>query len=251
MSRIAVITFDEPEFAPSYVGTVNEGRAIFAWLFFTGRCRFSHIDLAIFRRRNPITSLIFILMGLYFATKSIFFKTETVFDNLLKENIPATFYGVFELIEGPERETYLPIFREILSRGHELGLHGYRHGPLTDDELKRSLKLAKQQLGVELETYSSPFGDDRVETLELLERHGFLGMRVWDRKFLNLTSPVRRHAYDYSQAKVLASDEDVIIINLHSGDYYPRGFSRVKETIRRLKARGYKFLTFRDLCRTT
>ena len=40
MSRLAVITFDEPEFAPSYVGTVNEGKAIFAWLFFTGRCDF-------------------------------------------------------------------------------------------------------------------------------------------------------------------------------------------------------------------
>jgi hypothetical protein len=249
MPRVAVLTFDEPEFEPSYVGTVNEGKSIFAWLFFTGRCRFSQIDFRIFEHRSVIKGLIYLAAGLYYAARSLVFRSQTIFDSLERDGLHATFYGIFELLDDPaDRQQYLSIYREILSRGHELGLHGYRHLPLTEEDLEKSLALAREHLGAELVTYSSPIGDDRVETLALLEKHGFLGMRVWDRSFLDMTSPVRRYAYDYTLDTVLSSDAPVVVINLHSTDYYPWGSRRVRKAISTLRKKGYEFTTFRELC---
>jgi peptidoglycan/xylan/chitin deacetylase (PgdA/CDA1 family) len=249
MQRVAVLTFDEPEFEPSYVGTVNEGKSVFAWVFFTGRCKFSQIDFRIFEHRSVIKGLIYLVAAFYYSTRSLFFRSQTVFDNLRRNDVRATFYGIFELLDDPvDRQQYLSIYRNILSHGHELGLHGYRHLPLTEDDLMRSRALAREHLGAELTTYSSPIGDDRVETLALLEKHGFLGMRVWDRSFLDMTSPVRRYAYDYTLDTILSSEAPVVVINLHSTDYYPWGVRRVTRAITALRKKGYEFTTFRELC---
>lgn len=246
--RIAVVTFDEPELETSYAGTPNEGWSIFAWLFFTGRCGFSQLDPRMLQPRvgRGVAGL---AMASFYAARSRFAACETIFEFLRRENVPATFFGVFSLLdEGPARERRAPLFRRILDEGHELGLHGYRHGPLTELDLVRSQSLARRHLGVSLATYSSPFGDDREETLRLLERYGFVGMRVWDRRLLDLDSPVKRFAYDYSLATVRRTEAPVVVLNLHSLDCYPWGFGKVKRTIRSLKARGYRFRTFRALC---
>ena len=246
--RIAVLTFDEPEFEPSYAGTPNEGWSVFAWLFFTGRCRFSQISLRMLRPRIG-RGLAGLAMAVLHAVRSRFARAETVFEFLRREDVPATFFGVMRLLDRSRaHDSYFRLFRRILSEGHELGLHGYRHGPLTELDLLRSQTLARRRLGVSLTTYSSPFGEDRVETLRLLERYGFVGMRVWDRSLLIPDSPVKRFAYDHSLAKVAASSAPVVVVNLHSLDCYPWGFRKVKRTVRTLKARGYTFMTFRALC---
>lgn len=249
---LAVLTFDEPEFEPSYAGTANEGKSVFAWLFFTGRCRLSHVSLKVLRSDGLLRGAAYLMAAVYFSARSLFWRSETVFDLLARLRAPATFFGVFSLIDAPgSRETYLPIFRAILEHGHELGLHGYRHGPLSEGDLERSRALAREQLGVALNTYSSPFGDDRLETLKLIEREGFLGMRVWDADLLAYDSSVRRFPYDYQLERAAESQSPVVVLNLHSGDCYPWGFRRVKRALTRLKKRGYRFITFAELCATT
>lgn len=248
MDRIAVVTFDEPEFEPSYVGTSAEGASIFAWLFFTGHCRLSSTTLRLLRA-NPIKGLARLTAALYYSLRSLISPSETIFEFLRREEIPATFFGIFGLLDEPDsHHLYLPLFRRILSEGHELGLHGYRHGPLTAEDLQRSLALAVDRLDAALTTYSSPFGDDRVETLRLLEAHGFSGMRVWNRTFLDRDSPIRRFAYDHSLSDLASCDETLVVLNLHSGDFYPWGFSKVRGAIRTLRRRGYRFTTFGALC---
>lgn len=249
MTRLAIVTFDEPEFEPSYAGTRNEGASIFAWLFFTGRCRFSDLDPRILRSRGPVAGLALLASGFLYALRSRFARCRTVFDVLRREDVKATFFGVFDLLDDPARRNrYLPIFKEILAHGHELGLHGYRHAPLTEPDLERALALAREHLGVDLATYSSPFGDDRCGTLALLEAHGFIGMRVWDRALLDVASPVRRLPYEYRLAKAVRSDEPIVVVNLHSGDCYPRGLGRLGKAISTLKLRGHRFATFREAC---
>jgi hypothetical protein len=249
MTRLAVLTFDEPEFEPSYAGTRNEGTSIFAWLFFTGRCRFADLDPRIVRSRGPVAGLALLALGFLYALRSRIAPCRTVFDVLRREGVKATFFGVFNLLDDPERrDRYLPVFREIVDQGHELGLHGYSHAPLTETDLERALALAREHLGASLATYSSPFGEDRREALTLLEAHGFIGMRVWDRALLEVTSPVRRLPYDYRLEKVMRSEDPIVVVNLHSGDCYPRGFRRLRRAISTLKRRGYRFAMFRDAC---
>ncbi|HSV03172.1 MAG TPA: polysaccharide deacetylase family protein [Phenylobacterium sp.] len=248
MDRIAVLTFDEPEFELSYAGTPNEGWSLFSWLFFTGRGSLSQLDVRMLRRR-PARGLAGLAIGALQAARSSVAPVETIFDFLRRENLPATFFGIFGLLDdGSARDLYLPLFRRILAEGHELGLHGYRHRPLDELDLLRSQSLARRHLGVTLATYSSPFGDDRLQTLRLLERYGFVGMRVWDRSLLAIESPVKRVAYDYSLGAVTAAATPIVVVNLHSLDCYPWGFARVKRTVRALKAQGYRFTTFRALC---
>lgn len=249
--RVAVITFDEPEFEPSFVNTQNEGKSIFAWLFFTGRCRFSHLSLRPLRRGNLVRGSAYLCAGVVFALRSLVFRSETGFEALSRVGARATFFGIFSLIaDAASRQTYLPVFRAILAEGHDLGLHGYHHGPLSQADLDLCQALAREHLGLELTTYSSPFGDDRLETLQLLERAGFIGMRIWDAAFLEYESPVRRFTYGFRLEQALASGAPVLVLNLHSGDCYPWGFRRVKRIIAALKRRGYQFMTFEELCRT-
>jgi hypothetical protein len=248
-ARVAVITFDEPEFEPSFAGTANAGKEPFSWLFFTGRCRFSHIRRNLLRRGNRMRGAAYLAAAVVYSLRSLLFRSETVFEALARQGVRATFFGVFALIDDPRsRSTYLPAFRAILDAGHELALHGYRHGPLSEADLERSLQLAREHLGAELTTYSSPFGDDRIETLRLLERAGFAGMRVWDRALLQGDSPVRRFAYGYRLNGMDVSGDEPVVLNLHSGDCYPWGLGRVKRTIARLRRRGYRFMTFAELC---
>ncbi|HEY3694293.1 polysaccharide deacetylase family protein [Phenylobacterium sp.] len=250
MDRIAVVSFDEPEFEPSYGGTDAEGASIFAWLFFTGRCRLSPTALRLLNH-NIFKGSLRLGAALYYSALSLVAPKENIFEFLRREEVPATFFAIFELLDDPDScDLYLPLFRRILADGHELALHGYRHGPLTEDDLRKSLALALERLGATLTTYSSPFGDDRVETLRLLEAHRFLGMRVWDRSFLNRDSPVQRIAYDYSLSGLTSRDDPVVVLNLHSRDFYPWGFSKVKRAIRSLRRRGYRFTTFRTLCKS-
>lgn len=246
--KVAVITFDEPEFELSYAGTPNEGWSIFAWLFFTGRCSIGQLDLRMLRPR-PLRGAAGLAIGALQAARSAFAPADTVFDFLRREQLPATFFGVFGLLDDPASlDQHLPIFERILAEGHELGLHGYRHRPLSELDLARSLSLASRRLGATLTTYSSPFGDDRLETLRLLERYGFTGMRVWDRGLLDVDSSVQRFAYDYALDVVREATAPIVIVNLHSLDFYPWGFAKVRRTIRSLKARGYRFSTFKALC---
>lgn len=246
-ARIAALTFDEPEFEPSYLGTANAGKSPFAWVFFTGRCKFSDVRIGVLR--HGLRGAVYLAAAVVLAARSLISRSETIFDALDREGVRATFFGVFSLIDADaDSAKYLPVFRAILARGHELGLHGYRHAPLSPADLDRSLALARERLGAELSTYSSPFGDDRPETADLLERRGFKGMRVWDANMPAGDREMRLVPYDHDLDRITRSRAPVVVINLHSGDCYPWGLRRVKRAIAQLKQEGYCFMTFGELC---
>jgi peptidoglycan/xylan/chitin deacetylase (PgdA/CDA1 family) len=72
--------------------------------------------------------------------------------------------------------------REILSHGHEVAVHGFRHlnySYLTeqqqDDDLKKALD-AFRALGIQVYGFRAPYNTYAEDTAKLVEKHGFL----WD-----------------------------------------------------------------------
>ncbi|ROV56472.1 DUF2194 domain-containing protein, partial [Vibrio ponticus] len=180
------------------------------------------------------------------SIKSKFIKTETIFDFLSKHKIKGTFFGVFDLIDiGEEKEDQIKIFKAIINEGHELGLHGYNHLPLTEDALNKSMKLARELLGVTLSTYSSPWGDDRDATVQLLEKNKFKGFRVWTMDERRDTDLVQlRYRNNLEGCKF---NEKYIILNIHGPDMYPVGKKKIELMIEQLKLNGYEFIRFKDI----
>lgn len=247
MKKYAVLTFDEPEFEPSYINTPNEGKGGFCRLFFTGKYRLSDVSCKVYRHRSFLKASVYILFQIYYSLKSKVFNTETIFDFLGKYNIKGTFFGVFELIDDDKhQDEYLDVFKKIVHEGHELGLHGYKHRPLTLNDLNHSIQLAKNKLGLDLRTYSSPWGDDQQLTVKLLQEYKFKGFRVWSMKE-DMENDLVQLKYR-NDLNGCTMNEDYIILNIHGPDMYPLGKSKIIKNIRKLLDNDYEFITFEKLC---
>jgi peptidoglycan/xylan/chitin deacetylase (PgdA/CDA1 family) len=87
--------------------------------------------------------------------------------------VRATFF-----VPGRVAERYPDRVREIVSEGHEVGLHGYTHrspASLADGEEEQELVRSRavlEELGAEIAGYRSPSWDFSEHTIELLSRHG-------------------------------------------------------------------------------
>lgn len=88
--------------------------------------------------------------------------------------VPATFF-----IPGFVAETHPRMVREIVGRGHEIGLHGYLHERLAglgerEEEaiLVRSIGLLERLAGTAPRGYRAPWFETNPWTANLLARHG-------------------------------------------------------------------------------
>lgn len=100
--------------------------------------------------------------------------THRILDLLQKYDIRSTFF-----IPGHTAETYPDIVREIASRGHEIGLHGYCHEPVSSlsREEERAVVMRSQEIitrvtGAEVRGYRTPSLDFTRHTVEILLEAG-------------------------------------------------------------------------------
>ncbi|MGZ5294938.1 MAG: polysaccharide deacetylase family protein [Actinomycetota bacterium] len=97
-----------------------------------------------------------------------------VLDVLDRRGVRASFF-----IPGRVAERHPHRVEEIVSRGHEIGHHGYTHTSptsLTPEDEERELIRGREVLtsfGADVRGYRSPSWDFSASTLDLLERHGF------------------------------------------------------------------------------
>jgi peptidoglycan/xylan/chitin deacetylase (PgdA/CDA1 family) len=99
-----------------------------------------------------------------------------ILDLLDSHSIKASFY-----IPGYVAETHVDMVKEVVSRGHEVGHHGYLHespasvSPYEENEiLERGIEILGGISGEAPRGYRSPGWDLSERSLELLADHGFL-----------------------------------------------------------------------------
>jgi len=99
-----------------------------------------------------------------------------ILDLLDTHSIKASFY-----IPGYVAETHVDMVKEVISRGHEVGHHGYLHespasmSPHEENEiLERGIDILSEIAGEAPRGYRSPGWDLSERSLDLLADHGFL-----------------------------------------------------------------------------
>lgn len=116
------------------------------------------------------SSQIYMSRGEYGAVVGV----PRILDLLDQYGIKATFF-----VPGHTLDTYPAVCEEILSRGHEIGHHGYVHEDpfeMNLDEEKAALEKGLrtlEKIGVKPRGYRSPGFDFSPDTLHLLESYGF------------------------------------------------------------------------------
>jgi len=114
-----------------------------------------------------------------------------ILDLLERLGVRATFFVPAWVVE------HWPVIcRDILSSGHEIAHHGYKHEryadldvPAQEAVLERSQAIFEKQLGVRAVGFRTPTGDWQKETPRLLAEHGFLyssSFRDDDRPYLRV-----------------------------------------------------------------
>jgi len=174
--------------------------------------------------------------------------TEVVLDILRREKVTATFF-----LLGRAAEAYPDLARAIVSEGHLVGNHGYRHrnliwcGPRTTArEIDRGYHAIATVCGVEPTLFRPPYGTRNLFLPGLLERRGWR-MVHWSRS----AGDWRRHGARRLDAwvhRVRGGD----ILLWHDGTRYdwviPRTVTvaALSQVIPYLRRRGFEFVPVSD-----
>jgi peptidoglycan/xylan/chitin deacetylase (PgdA/CDA1 family) len=144
--------------------------------------------------------------------------TPAVLDTLEREQIKATFFLVGEQVE---RRPGLAA--EIAQRGHEVGLHCYRHRPqpalgarAVRDDLARGTHAIENATGVRVAWHRPPYGLYSPAGLDDARERGLkpLLWSRWGKDWRRLTTPQR--IATRATANLTAGD----VILLHDADFY-------------------------------
>jgi peptidoglycan/xylan/chitin deacetylase (PgdA/CDA1 family) len=260
MRPTIIITFDDPELETGFMADKgNKGFGVFSLFAFEGKVGFYKESFYMLKSRAFPMNIVYFFVYIFLAILTLFVRLPTIFDLLNMYKIKATFFGIISNLDtinrGKNKLRYNPdIFKKIINEGHELGYHGYLHNSLNQEDIDKSRKIAKKVLGTELVTYSTPWGEDKQEYLEVLKKKGFIGWRTW--KFeSNLKSKPVLLKYtpkmDLKMFESVKNENKVIAINLHTfPDMYPFNYFRLRSFFKRINELNMESMTFKDFCFT-
>ncbi|HSQ67547.1 MAG TPA: polysaccharide deacetylase family protein [Polyangiaceae bacterium] len=166
--------------------------------------------------------------------------TPRALDALDAAGAKATFFVI-----GKKAEAHPEVVRDMLARGHTVGLHSYAHdrlfamrGPRTwRRDLKKGVRVLKEITGERVHLFRPPIGHTVPHTPRVLRE---LHLRVigWD---VGARDGVRAEP-EAVAARVLAKARDGSIVLLHDaaerGDHDPAGVGALPSILEGLKKRG-------------
>jgi peptidoglycan/xylan/chitin deacetylase (PgdA/CDA1 family) len=169
--------------------------------------------------------------------------TPGVLDVLGKHGLRATFFLI-----GRDAERNRLLVNEIRSRGHEIGIHCYRHIPFPLENLqvlrsqledtKQSLVEICGMLDGELKDIRPPYGIFNAPTLALFKEMNLRPV-MW-----NCIPPHFLQPLGWSVKQVMEAAVPGSIFVLHDGHGHGRLAVQILEAvIPRLKEQGYEFVT--------
>jgi len=168
--------------------------------------------------------------------------TERLLNGLSERGIQATFF-----CQGSRAEQYPELVRRVVSDGHQLANHSYNHPNLNElsleaalDQIHRTDQIFNEIIGCE-DTYyiRPPYGNMKQALRDAVE----VPVVIWsvdtiDWQLLN-TEAVKN--------KILQDTFDGAIVLMH--DIHSSTVSAVLSAVDTLAARGYEFVTVKELCR--
>ena len=169
--------------------------------------------------------------------------TPGVLDMLAKHNICGTFFLI-----GSDAERNGALVRQIHERGHEIGIHCYRHlaFPFENvqvlrsqlDGMRKFLASACGMSASELRDVRPPYGLFNTRTLSLFHEMEFRPV-MW-----NCIPPHFLQPLEWSIQQVMEAAIPGSIFVLHDGHGHGRKTAQILDAVvPRLKAQGYEFVT--------
>lgn len=166
--------------------------------------------------------------------------TQALLEGLAERNVHATFF-----LCGYRLETYGDLARQIRSRGHEIGLHGYSHDSMAAmsstaiaEELQRTRALLPGDPLVNL--LRTP-GGQHTETIRQCALDAHLALVHWSLDPMDWAT--RDQALIYRRIMEQAADGDVILLH----DMTDSTVQAALQAVDSLQAQGYRFLTVSQL----
>jgi polysaccharide deacetylase family sporulation protein PdaB len=170
--------------------------------------------------------------------------TPSILDTLKQHNQKATFF-----IMGPWAQKYPDVAKRMVTDGHEIASHGYRHENYGDrtrewvtEDIEKSHKLIKEVTGVDATLIRPPNGHYNQQSLKATEDLGYKTI-IWNIDSLDWKNPGR----DVIIERVMKRLKPGGIILMHASDTPVQTADALPILLDKIKAEGYEIVTVGQL----
>jgi peptidoglycan-N-acetylglucosamine deacetylase len=170
--------------------------------------------------------------------------TPSILDTLQRNNLKVTFF-----IMGPWAQKYPEVAKRMVSDGHEIASHGYRHenyGDMSPDWVREDIQkahgLIKDVTGVDATLIRPPNGHYSQKSLKVADELGYKTI-IWNVDSLDWKNPGR----DVIIERVMKRIKPGAIILMHASDTPVQTAEALPILLDRIKAEGYQIVTVGDL----
>lgn len=170
--------------------------------------------------------------------------TPSILDTLQKNNLKVTFF-----IMGPWAVKYPEVAKRMVSDGHEIASHGYRHenyGDMSPNWVREDIQKAHEQIkevtGAEAKLIRPPNGHYSQKSLTTTDELGYKTI-IWNVDSLDWKNPGR----DVIVERVMKRIKPGAIILLHASDTPVQTADALPILLEKIKAEGYQIVPVGEL----
>jgi polysaccharide deacetylase family sporulation protein PdaB len=170
--------------------------------------------------------------------------TPAILDTLKQNNLKVTFF-----IMGPWAQKYPEVAKRMVTDGHEIASHGYRHenyGDMTADwvhsDIEKAHALIKEVTGVDAKLIRPPNGHYSQQSLKVTDEMGYKTI-IWNIDSLDWKNPGR----DVIVERVMKRLKPGGIILMHASDTPVQTAEALPILLEKIKAEGYEIVTVSEL----
>ncbi len=170
--------------------------------------------------------------------------TPSILDTLKQNNLKVTFF-----IMGPWAQKYQEVAKRMVTDGHDIASHGYRHqnyGDMTrewvKEDIEKSHALIKEVTGVDAKLIRPPNGHYSQQSLKITEELGYKTI-IWNIDSLDWKNPGR----DVIVERVMKRLKPGGIILMHASDTPVQTAEALPILLQKIKEQGYEVVTVGQL----
>jgi polysaccharide deacetylase family sporulation protein PdaB len=163
---------------------------------------------------------------------------------LSQSKIKATFF-----VSGPYAQSHPSVLRRILSEGHELGNHAYRHvrlsaydEPTVKAEIQKTHSIVKDITGLNMKLFRPPDSDYNDTVIKGALDMGYTTV-TWSLDSLDWKKP----GNDFIEKRVTRRAQKGDIILFHASDNAPDTPLAIPQIVKSLTQKGYTSVTVSEL----